>query len=44
MSGEARAIMEALPLARQNIVDHEYIAVGPLAPLGLLTASPERRQ
>jgi hypothetical protein len=25
-------------------VDHEYIAVGPLLPLGLLTANPERRQ
>lgn len=42
--GEAQAIMEALPLAKENIVDHEYIAVGPLMPLGLLTASPERRQ
>jgi len=25
-------------------VDHEYIAVGPLQPLGLLMANPERRQ
>lgn len=41
---EAQAIMEGLPLAKQNIVDHEYIAVGPLLPLGLLTANPERRQ
>ena len=41
---EAHAIMEGLPLAKQNIVDHEYIAVGPLLPLGLLTANPERRQ
>ena len=40
---EAQTILEALPLARQNIVDHEYIAVGPLLPLGLLTANPERR-
>src|SRR5262249_9764746 len=29
---EAHAIMEALPLARQNLMDHEYIAVGPLLP------------
>ena len=42
--GEAQAIMEALPFAKQKIVDHEYIAVGPLVPLGLLTANPERRQ
>src|SRR4030081_2045207 len=41
---EAQTIMEGLPLAKQNIVDHEYIAVGPLLPLGLLTAKPERRQ
>jgi hypothetical protein len=40
---EAHAIMENLPLARQNIVDHEYIAVGPLLPLGLLAANPDRR-
>ncbi len=41
---EAHAIMEGLPLARQNLMDHEYIAVGPLLPLGLLAANPERRQ
>ncbi len=41
---EAQTIMEGLALAKQNIVDHEYIAVGPLLPLGLLTATPERRQ
>ena len=32
----AQAIMEDLPLARQNLMDHEYIAVGPLLPLRLL--------
>src|SRR5438094_10353729 len=41
---EAQAIMEGLPLARQNLMDHEYIAVGPLLPLGLLAANPDRRQ
>ena len=41
---EAQAVMEGLPLAKQNIVDHAYIAVGPLVPLGLLVAGPERRQ
>jgi hypothetical protein len=39
---EARAVMEDLPLARQNLMDHEYIAVGPLMPLRLLLATPER--
>jgi hypothetical protein len=37
---EAEAIMERLPLAKENIVDHEYIAVGPLLPLRLLIANP----
>jgi hypothetical protein len=41
---EAHSIMEGLPLARQDLMDHEYIAVGPLFPLGLLAANPERRQ
>jgi hypothetical protein len=37
---EAHAIMEGLPLGKQNILDHEYIAVGPLLPLRLLLANP----
>ena len=36
---EAQAIMDDLPLAKENIMDHEYIAVGPLLPLRLLTAN-----
>jgi len=41
---EAQTILEGLPLAKQTLMDHEYIAVGPLLPLGLLTANSERRQ
>jgi hypothetical protein len=37
---EAETIMEGLPLAKQNLMDHEYIAVGPLLPLRLLIAKP----
>jgi hypothetical protein len=33
---EARAIMETLPLAKEQLMDHEYIPVGPLMPLGAL--------
>jgi len=33
---EARALMETLPLAKQQLMDHEYIAVGPLMPLRAL--------
>jgi hypothetical protein len=36
---EAQATMEGLPLAKQNLMDHEYIAVGPLLPLRLLQAA-----
>ena len=37
---EAEAIMDGLPLGKQNLLDHEYIAVGPLLPLRLLMAKP----
>ena len=37
---EAETIMDALPLAKQNLMDHEYIAVGPLLPLRMLIANP----
>ena len=33
---EARAIMETLPLAKDALIDHEYIPVGPLMPLRAL--------
>jgi hypothetical protein len=33
---EARAIMETLPLTKDELIDHEYIPVGPLMPLRAL--------
>ena len=33
---EARAVMETLPLAKEKLMDHEYIPVGPLMPLRAL--------
>jgi peptidyl-tRNA hydrolase len=33
---EARAIMETLPLAKEELMDTEYIPVGPLTPLKVL--------
>ena len=38
-AAEADAIMEDLPLARQGLLHHEYIPVGPLLPLRLLLAN-----
>jgi hypothetical protein len=37
---EAHAIMEGLPLSKQNLVDDEFIAVSPLMPLRMLTVKP----
>src|SRR6202790_2171843 len=33
---EARALMETLPLAKEELIDHEYIPVGPLMALRAL--------
>jgi hypothetical protein len=33
---EARAVMETLPLAKEQLMDHQYIPVGPLMPLRAL--------
>lgn len=39
---EAESIMESLPLAKADLLVHEYIAVGPLLPLRLLLGSAEK--
>ena len=33
---EAHAIIDAMPLSKENLVDHEYIPLGPLVPLAAL--------
>ncbi|HLW53459.1 MAG TPA: hypothetical protein VKW06_11500 [Candidatus Angelobacter sp.] len=33
---EARALIESLPLSKENLVDLQFIPVGPLLPLGIL--------
>src|SRR6201996_1728965 len=40
---EARALMETLPLAKEQLMDHQYIPVGPLMPLRALMR-PEAQQ
>ena len=35
---EAHAVVDAMPLSKENLVDHEYIAVGPLMPLAAFVA------
>ena len=36
---EARNIMETLPLAKEQLMDHQYIPVGPLMPLRMLMSA-----
>ena len=41
---EAKSILESLPLAQEHLMDHEYIPVSPLKPLGLLLGSQSAKQ
>jgi hypothetical protein len=36
--------MEALPLSKENLMDHEYIPVGPLLPLAILIGGVPTQQ
>ncbi|HET6931196.1 MAG TPA: hypothetical protein VFI45_12810, partial [Candidatus Acidoferrum sp.] len=33
---EARSLIESLPLSKENLVEEQFIPVGPLLPLGIL--------
>jgi len=35
-TAEAQALIESLPLSKENLVDEQFIPVGPLLPLGIL--------
>jgi len=39
---EARTMMETLPLAKEHLMDHQYIPVGPLMPLRMLLSTDAR--
>ena len=41
---EAHAVMDTLPLSKENLMDYEYIPVGPLMPLGALIGGGPARQ
>ena len=41
---EARAVMETLPLAKEQLMDHVYIPVGPLMPLRALMGGGPTQQ
>jgi hypothetical protein len=40
---EAETIVAGLPLSGENLLDHQYIPIGPLAPLGALLGGPAVR-
>jgi len=40
---EARAIVETLPLAKEHLMDHQYVPVGPLMPLMALIGPGAQR-
>ena len=35
-AADAHAVVDTMPLSKENLVDHEYIPVGPLMPLAAL--------
>lgn len=41
---EAHAVMNTMPLSKENLIDHEYIPVGPLLPLGSLIGGGAQQQ
>jgi hypothetical protein len=41
-AGEARALLEALPLGQAGMMEFELISLGPLKPLALLLAEPSK--
>src|SRR5437899_8854647 len=41
---EAHAVMDTLPLSKENLMDHEYIPVGPLLPLSSLIGARPQQQ
>jgi len=41
---EAHAVVETMPLSKENLMDHEYIPVGPLMPLAALMGGGQPSQ
>ncbi len=41
---DARAVVDTMPLSKENLMDHEYIPVGPLVPLTVLIGDGPPRQ
>jgi hypothetical protein len=39
---EAQAVMHGLPLTAENLMDHEFIPIAPLKPLGILLGGAPR--
>jgi hypothetical protein len=40
-AAEAEALIDKLPLTAEHLLDHQFIPIGPLAPLGNLLGGPD---
>jgi hypothetical protein len=40
-AAEAEALIDKLPLSGEHLLDHQFIPIGPLAPLGSLLGGPD---
>ncbi len=40
---DAEAVMDTLPLAQAHLIDHEYVPLSPLGPLGALLGPPPEK-
>ncbi len=43
-AAEAHAMMDGLPLSKENLMDHEFIPIGPLMPLGALLVGASQQK
>jgi hypothetical protein len=43
-AAEAHAVMNGLPLSAENLMDHEFIPIGPLMPLGALLVGASQQK
>jgi hypothetical protein len=41
---EAHAVMDGLPLSAENLMDHQFIPIAPLVPLGVLLGGAPQQE
>lgn len=43
-AAQAHAVIDGLPLSKQSLMDHEFIPIGPLLPLGTLLGGTQQQE